>query len=164
MKIYKEILKEKLKLYFDIKENYTFDGIKFDLYGHFKSKNVKYITFTKLEIFSMKSNEFLFFKKKDKPFCAEDLKDIKKFMKKNVDDIVHLEKDHRNSVLTFIFETPLPTDKTLLKKIKNFSFYKGYLLGIRGWVNGKLFLIDPTKKIGISNKFGSEDLNTFLNF
>jgi hypothetical protein len=66
-----------------------------------------------------------------------------------------------SSTITLIIEGPLPSLE-IQNRISKYKFYKSFLFGLRGWVNGKIMLIDPDRNVGVTNKFGKNDLKKFL--
>ena len=158
---YKEYLKESLQAYFDIEENYELGQEKFDLYASFNQRNAKYMLLKNVEVYAFTSNEYIFHKKMESAISDAEILWIKAFIKENLDKIVSHDGEHMSSVLTFIFEGPMPDEKTQ-KKIEKFKYYKSFSFGLKGWVNTKVMLIDPVQKDGITNKLGRQDLQRFI--
>ncbi|MCH4889100.1 hypothetical protein EZV73_16005 [Acidaminobacter sp. JC074] len=158
---YREYLKGSLEAYFDIEENYELGREKFDLFATFNQRNAKYMLLKNVEVYAFTSNEYIFHKKIDREITSDDLTWIKDFIRDNLDQIVNKDDEHMSSVLTFILEGPMPDEKTK-KRIEKFKYYKSFSLGLKGWVNTKIMLIDPVQKDGITNKLGRPDLQRFI--
>jgi len=159
---YKDYLKDKLGRYFDIEESYQLEGNDFELFAKFNQRNAKYMMMKNLEIFAFQNNEYILYKKLDKGFGEDEFLMMKEVLNNHVEEIIDRNEEHMSSVITFIFETELPDDEAVIKAIKKFKYYKSFLFGLKGWVNGKIMLIDPVKQCGISNKLGKGDIERFL--
>lgn len=158
---YREFLKSGLERYFDIQEDYELGNCKFELYASFNQKNSKYIFLKSIEVYAFNSNEYIFLRKLDESFKMKDLNWVNSFLNENLHNILDNEKDHMSSVITFLFEAPMPSED-IQKKLSKFKYYKSFFFGIRGWVNVKIMLIDPTLRSGITNKIGKGDLERFI--
>lgn len=161
MQEYREFLKCGLVSYFDIEEDYNFGEACFDLYATFNQRNAKYMLLKNVEIYAFTSNEYILHKRLDGALKIEDLGWMKKFLDDNLENIVDHNQEHMSSVVTFLFECPLP-DKEVTKQIKKFKYYKSFKFGLKGWVNVKIMVIDPASKSGITNKLGKRDLPRFI--
>jgi len=161
MQEYKAFLKDGLERYFDIKEDYELGSHNFELYASFNQRNAKYMLLKNVEIYAFKNNEYIFLKKLDRAFDLEDLKWLRAFLDENLQNIIEYDKEHMSSVVTVIFEAPMPDEK-IQKQLLKFKYYKSFSFGLRGWVNAKVMLIDPVSRNGITNKLGKGDLDRFV--
>lgn len=161
MQEYKDYLKSGLQSYFDIEENYMLGKDNFELYATFNQRHAKYMLLRDVEIYAFKSNEYLFLKKLNRPMTLKDLDWLKSFLDDHLKDIVVYDEEHMSSVVTVIFEAPMPSLE-VQKKLAKFKYYKSFSFGLRGWVNAKVMLIDPALNSGITNKLGKGDLKKFV--
>lgn len=158
---YSAYLKSGLERYFDIKENFKLGHHEFDMFANYNQRSAKYMLMKKYEMYAFKNNEYIFHKKINGDFTDEHLKWLNEFYKYHVDDIVTFDSEHMQSTITIIFECKMPSQE-IIKKISKFKYYKSYSFGLKGWVNGKVLLIDPNLNDGIGNKLGQKDLKRFL--
>ncbi|MGM0379608.1 MAG: hypothetical protein ACQEQE_07665 [Bacillota bacterium] len=159
MSKYEKKLKERIKPYFNIKENYKIDNFKFDFYARYHQKNSKYFLMKKFKYCTFDNNEYIFYKN---GFEESYVKDIDNLLKRNVRKIVDIDKDHMSSVITFVFYTDNFENNKIIKKIKKYKFYKSFKFGFNGWVNVRLILINSNGKQGFANKFGKKELDKYL--
>lgn len=157
---YSAFLRSGLERFFDITEDYKLGNNQFDMFANFNQRNAKYLLMKKFEMYAYQSNEYIFHKKMDS-FGQQELEWLKSFYETHVDDIVTFNSEHMSSTVTVIIETDMPSDE-IQKKIAKFKYYKSYSFGLKGWVNGKILLIDSSKNRGIGNKLGQKDLERFL--
>ncbi len=161
MQEYKDYLISGLQSYFDVEENYMLGKDNFELYATFNQRHAKYMLLRDVEIYAFKSNEYLFLKKLNRPMTLKDLEWLKSFLDDHLKDIVVYDEEHMSSVVTVIFEAPMPLLE-VQKKLARFKYYKSFSFGLRGWVNVKVMLIDPALNSGITNKQGKGDLEKFV--
>ncbi len=161
MQEYKDYLKSGLQSYFDVEENYMLGKDNFELYATFNQRHAKYMLLRDVEIYAFKSNEYLFLKKLNRPMTVKDLDWLKSFLDDHLKDIVVYDEEHMSSVVTVIFEAPMPSLE-VQKKLAKFKYYKSFSFGLKGWVNAKVMLIDPALNSGITNKLGKGDLKKFV--
>lgn len=157
---YKAYLRTSLERYFDIEDNYQVGNHHFDTYANFNQRNAKYMLMKKYEMYAFQNNEYVFHKKFES-FGPEELEWLQEFFDTHIDDIVSYDSEHMSSTVTLIIESQMPS-KEIQKKISKFKFYKSYSFGLKGWVNAKVILIDPTINSGIGNKLGQKSLKRFL--
>ncbi len=147
-------LKNNYSSLFDFQDNFQLGSYSFDLYASYYQENIKYFGSKKLEIYSFTNNEHLFLKDLgDQEVSFEKLKDFFSYVHKN---FIVVDDKHMSSVITVIYLVNKLT-KESQKKIKKFSFYKSYLLGLKGFVNGKLIVIDKTTNLAYENKLAKGD-------
>ncbi len=161
MQKYREFLETRLGAYFDLEHNYTLAKEEFNLFASFNQRNAKYMLMKKLEIYSFSNNEYILYKNLDRKFELDDLVWLKNFLDSNIKEIVNTNTEHMSSLVTFIFTCDEP-DSIVEEKIKKFKYYKSFFLGLNGWVNVKIILINSVSKYGISNKLAKEDIKKFI--
>lgn len=161
MQAYRTFLRGGLERYFDIHEDYELGNHNFELYASFNQRNAKYMLLKNMEIYAFQNNEYVFHKKLDHTFDVNDLEWLKQFLDEYLHKIVEYDNEHMSSVVTLIFEGPMP-DKTIQKQLSKFKYYKSFSFGLKGWVNAKVILVDPVSNQGITNKLGKEDLKRFV--
>lgn len=161
MENYREHLKKGLQRYFDITEDYQIGHHQFDLYANFNQRNARYMLSKQIEVYAYATNEYIFHKKFDQAFCEDDFEWLKSFYNDYATTLMQSNKEHMSSTVTVIIESPLPT-VDIKRKLEKFKYYKSFAFGLKGWINGKVLLIDPSMNQGISNKYGKGDMKRFL--
>ncbi len=161
MQDYRGFLKEGLERYFDISEDYNLGQEKFELFATFNQRDARYMLLKDVEVYAMKSNEYILHKKINRPLEISDIEWLRSFLDDNLDNIIQRDDEHMSSVVTVIFEGPMP-NKNIQKKLSKFKYYKSFAFGLKGWMNTKVMLVDPISKNGITNKLGKGDLNRFI--
>ncbi|MDW5299635.1 MAG: hypothetical protein SA378_05800 [Sedimentibacter sp.] len=158
---YLDKLKDSLTRYFDIELDKTLCGKMFSLYGRYYTKNSKYFALKNIEIYSFTVNEYILYNNYN-TVTVESINELMDYIKNNIDDIVIRDKDYMSSNITFLISSENSIDKDTIKAVKNFKFYKSYNLGLKGWVNVKLILIDLKTNQAYSNALGRREKKRFI--
>ncbi len=157
---YKQHLIQYLNTYFDIEEHpVSHAPFSFEFMAVYKQINQKYI-FTKEWVYDeCKSNEYVLFLKLQEFPAFQDIKDC---LQNNHENIMTIDRSHMESFITLVFEIDFPLSDDTIKQIEQFHFYKSFLLGLKGWVNARLIVIDTRNKTGYANKLGKKELPKYL--
>lgn len=159
---YIEHLSKMLKAYFDIEYHRKIGDFHFDLFARYNSKNSRFFLSRKVEIYSFETNEYILYKDLNQPVNYNFLESLKEFLDRNIEKIVHIKDGHMSSILTFIFTGDFIIDKKIAKSIRKFNYYKSFKLGFNGWVNVRIYFINPNEGIVYSNRYGRRDKKRFL--
>ncbi|WIF95480.1 hypothetical protein [Caminicella sporogenes] len=148
---YKNWMKNKLSKTFDIKEDYKYKKVKFDLFGTFKMRNEKYMASKKFVIYAFENDEYCFLKYYRK--LDEDiLNNLITVLKSSILDYVKPHHEHMSSIITGVIVVDNLKDEKLIKRIKKFSYQKSFMFGLKGWVDVVLVLVLLNEKKVITSK------------
>lgn len=161
METYQTYLKKGLSRYFDIVDDFRLGNHVFDFFAGFNQRSAKYMLMRHVEIYAYNTHEYIFHKKLTGPFTEEDYEWLVGFYKDHALEVLATDNEHMSSTVTMIIECQLP-DKGLAKKVQRYKFYKSFAFGLKGWVNGKVILVDSEKNQGIANRLGQKELHRFL--
>lgn len=147
---------KKIEGNFDIEYNKKVFDMDFDITAIFNQRSAKYMFLKKAEVYSFKNHEYIFYKELNGKLTNDYLNDIKEFLKKNVDKIVHIDEEHMSSAITFVICSSYTPDKDMIKLIKRFRFYRSFSFGFKGWVNGKIAFVNTADRIVVTNRLGRD--------
>ncbi len=159
---FEEKLKYKFRHYYDITDSKKVGNILFDFVAIFNQRSAAYILQKSNEYYAFENNEYFLYKKLDGKLNKDFLVELKKFFEKDSKSIIPVHDEHMSSDITVILEAKIPEDEEIKNAIKNFKYYKSFMFGFKGWVNGGLVLIDPDENQGISNKYSKKTMNNLL--
>lgn len=159
---YMDKLKNRLKSYFDIYENKMFSDINFDIYAEYNERSSSYLFTQKAEIYAFETHEYILYKELDKPLDKLELEKYKNLVSNNIKNIVKLNEEHMSSIITLVFSCLENPDSEIIKGIRKFHYYKSFSFGFRGWVNVKLYYVNPLTKDIYFNKYGRRGKGNFL--
>ncbi len=139
---------------FDFEDEFVLGEYKFDLYAKFYQENLKYFGSKKIEVYSFTNNEHLFYKHLgNNQIDFGEIKNVLLYAYKN---LVKVDDKHMSSLITLIYSVDSLKDSEK-KLIKKFSFYKSYMFGLKGYVNGKLIVLDLGENKAYENKMAKGD-------
>ncbi|KYH35459.1 hypothetical protein CLTEP_06350 [Clostridium tepidiprofundi DSM 19306] len=141
---------------FDIEYNQKVFDMDFDMTATFNQRSAKYMFLKKAEVYAFKNHEYIFYKELNGKLTIDYLNDVKEFLKKNVDEIVHIDEEHMSSAVTFVICSNHTVDKDVIRLVKRFKFYRSFSFGFKGWVNGKIVFVNPAYKIIVTNRLGKD--------
>ena len=152
----KELILKKLlaayEAWFNITKDYDYAGRHFEGYAEFHERGAQYIATKKAEIWSVNSYEYLFFKLTNH-VSAADIESFVEFMTTEVIKKVQPEKDHMSSYLSLVLIAD-SADEDVEKVVAKTKFRKNFMLGLRGWADLRLCVIDLQAQKILSNAAG----------
>lgn len=155
---YLEKIEKKLYANFDLHREFDLNGINFDMYAKYNLKSERYILSKKAKIYGIENNEHTFFKYFDS-LRESDFKDLVGNLMDSIEEIVKPHKEHMSSNINAIIVVDSRVgelDADLVKLIKKFKYQKGFLFGLKGWVDFGVVLYSLKDELAITNKKGDD--------
>ena len=154
----RELVLERLlashETWFDVYRDYEFDGRVFPGYAEFHSHGEQYVLVKRAKLWEVDAFEYLFFTTADTLHEAE-LEDLVAFMKTHAIQKVKPEPNHMTSYLSLVIIAN-NADKDVKRLVRKTHFRKNFALGIRGWADLRLALIDLSDDSVTTNPQGEE--------
>ncbi len=126
--------------YYDVVRGYEFAGRAFPGYAEFHSHGEKYVLSKKAKLWEVDAHEYLFF---DTAPCVDRayLEELIAFMTGPVLGKVEPKPDHMTSYLSAVVIADC-TDGAVPQLVRRARFRKNFMLGLRGWADLRLAVID----------------------
>ncbi|WP_077369370.1 hypothetical protein [Anaerosalibacter sp. Marseille-P3206] len=159
---YRDKLEKSLKRYFDLEYDKKIKDFKFDIVGKFYQRSSKYMLFREAEIYAFQTNEYIFYNMIDKSFNTDNIKSYYDFLNENVNELIDINEEHMSTIITFLFSTTDKLDEDTIKAVQKFKFHKNFKFGLRGWVDARIFIVNPLTEDICTNKFGRGEEKKFL--
>lgn len=159
---YRDKLEKSLKRYFDLEYDKKIKDFKFDIVGKFYQRSSKYMLFREAEIYAFQTNEYIFYNMIDKSFNTDNIKSYYDFLNENVNELIDINEEHMSTIITFLFSTTDKLDEDTIKAVQKFKFHKNFKFGLRGWVDARIFIVNPLTEDIYTNKFGRGEEKKFL--
>lgn len=140
--------------WFDVYRDYEFGGRMFPGYAEFHSHGEQYVLVKRAKLWEVDAFEYLFFEVAD-VLDAELLESLVQFMTTQAIQKVQPDPNHMTSYLSLVvIANRVPDEvKRLVRKTK---FRKNFALGIRGWADLRLAVIDLTDRSVTTNSQGKD--------
>ena len=155
-----ELLEKLLDSYrqsFDITRPFQVDGHVYDAYAAFNVTSAKYVLVKTAELWRANCYEHTFFSCRAS-LCRNDLDIFREEIVNHIEpEIVRagkacMEKDHMYTYITGIFICEQGVPKELKNDICRFRFFKNYRLGIRGYSEARLLVLDIKNHETLGNR------------
>lgn len=159
----RELVLERLlashETWFDVYRDYEFEGRVFPGYAEFHSHGEQYVLVKRAKLWEVDAFEYLFFVTADTLRHAE-LEGLIDFMTTRAMQKVKPKPNHMASYLSLVIIAN-EADENVKRLVRKTRFRKNFALGIRGWADLRLALIDLSDDSVTTNPQG-EDLKENL--
>lgn len=159
----KEEVLEKLLLaheaWFDIYRDYEFQGRMFGGYAEFHTHGEQYVLVKRAKIWEVDSHQYIFFQTVDS-LDEETLEDWTRFMVNEGIKKVVPQENHMSSDIALVLIAD-STNANVAKAVRKTRFRKNFKLGLEGWADLKLAVVDLSGNCVITNGAG-KDLKPIL--
>lgn len=158
----KEEVLEKLLLahqaWFDIYRNHEFEGKTFPGYAEFHTHGEQYVLVKRAKLWEVDSHEYLFFQTVDTLDEAA-VDGWVEFMCEHGFQKAKPQPNHMSSNIALVLIADSASDDAV-KTVKKTRFRKNFKLGLEGWADLKLALVDLSGKRIVANGAGKDLIPT----
>lgn len=154
----RELMLERLlvshETWFDVYRDYEFGGRTFPGFAEFHSHGEQYVLVKRAKLWEVDAFEYLFFESVehlDEPLLAE----LVEYMTTVAIEKVHPDPNHMTSYLSLVVIADGISDG-LEKVVRKTKFRKNFALGIRGWADLRLAVVDLSTQSVTTNSQGKE--------
>ncbi len=159
---FEDKLREKFGRFYDVQGPVVIGNMNFQFIAKFNQRNARYILKKTNEYYAFENNEFVLYKRLDGPINENIMTSIEQFFNDHAESLIQIDDEHMSSAVVLILETESEIDPALAGKIQKFKYYKSFMFGLKGWINGGLMLINPLDNKGLSNKYSKRELEKIL--
>lgn len=156
---YIDKLDEMYYSYFDLFYDKEIAGFNFDLYGFCQLENERYVATRSIKIWQYSDYEHCLVTSK-KEFTAELLQD--KFFDQVLEELVEVHPGHHQTYITYVQIVDSALNPKEIMQVKDFKYSRSYWLGIRGWCDVRVIVVDLEKNKLYVNKEGEEVAENYL--
>lgn len=140
--------------WFDVSRDHVFGGRTFPGYAEFHSSAEKYVLVKRAKLWEVNAHEYLFFVTADR-LTAQCLEDEVAFMTTKALDKVQPNPEHMTSYLSLVAIADA-VDDDARRAVKKTRFRKNFKLGLQGWADLRLAVVDLSTSSIITNAMGKE--------
>lgn len=131
------------KSYYDIRRDYLYEGRYFPAFAEFHTYGEQYVLTKRAKLWEVNTHDFMFFELADQ-LDEQLLDDLVEFMKTKAIRKVDASANHMSSALTLIIIANCCSDEAF-KRVKSIRFRKNFYLGLRGWSDLRLAVLDLSR-------------------
>lgn len=140
--------------WFDVYRDYEFGGRVFPGYAEFHSHGEQYVLVKRAKLWEVDAFEYLFFVTEDE-LGAEALGELLAFMTTKAIEKVHPDPNHMTSYLSLVVIANAVDDEARRMASKA-RFRKNFALGIRGWADLRVAVLDLSDDSVTTNSQGRD--------
>lgn len=146
--------------WFDVSRDHSFAGHTFPGYAEFHSQAEKYVLVKRAKLWGANVHEYLFFQTTPQ-LDAQQLESLISFMTTDALAKVTLEPDHMTSYLSLVVLADAISAEAI-KLAQKAHFRKNYRLGLQGWADLRIAVVDVSAAKVYTNARGKELKPTLL--
>ena len=154
---YINLLKDNMKSYFDIFEDYTINTKELDIYGRSIVRNESYIGNKKFVLDAYENYEHCLIKSTQKEVDKDEIEKFTEFLKSSMNILVTPCKEHMSTIISGVYISDLGFSEEAIHIAKKFKHSKTFSMGLKGWCDEKLILIDLKKNKVYTNREGKKN-------
>lgn len=140
--------------WFDVSRDYAFAGRVFPGYAEFHSSAEKYVLVKRAKLWEVNAHEYLFFELA-RHLAVPALEDLVAFMTTEALAKVQTNPEHMTSYLSLVIIAD-EVDADVCRAVKKTRFRKNFKLGLEGWADLRLAVIDLSTSSVLTNAMGKE--------
>ncbi len=152
---YLQLIKDRLRQYFDIEEPYHYEHRQFDFYAKSDIRNERYFASKKIKVYAIENIEHVFVQCLD-TLTEKELEAFWQVMVKAAEELPEPHEEHMSTIISGIIVLPDGPEENLLPLIRKKKHEKSFMLGLKGWVYIRLIVVNLHQKNLAHNKRGKE--------
>lgn len=158
IKTERELLIDRLlvshETWFNVYRDYEYGGRTFPGYAEFHEHGEQYVLVKRAKLWEVDAFEYLFFESVE---CLDEamLADLVEFMTTQAIQKVHPDPNHMTSYLSLVVVADRVADG-VEKLVRKTKFRKNFALGIRGWADLRLAVVDLSSHSVTTNSQGQD--------
>lgn len=158
----KQLMLERLlaahEAWFDVSRDYEFAGRTFGGYAEFHSHGEQYVLVKRAKLWEVDTHEYLFLHIEQR-VDADTLAQLVSFMKEEALRKVQPRPNHMSSYLSLVVIADA-VDDDARRAVRTTRFRKNFKLGLQGWVDLRLAVVDLSHSDVVTNAAGKELVRT----
>lgn len=144
--------------WFDVARDYRFAGRTFAGYGEFHSHGEQYVLVKRAKLWEVDTHEYLFLHMEER-LDARTLTELVSFMKEEALGKVRPRPNHMSSYLSLVVIADA-VDDDARRAVRRTRFRKNFKLGLQGWTDLRLAVVDLSRNDVVANAAGKELVRT----
>lgn len=134
------------EMWFDVERDVEVEGRRFPGYAEYHSHGEQYVLVKRAKLWEADEHELIFFDEKS-VLDEETLREYARFMTGPALALVDVRPNHMVTNLSLVIVADRVTDEAA-KSLRRFRFRKSFRLGLRGWADVRLAVIDLSQVEG----------------
>ena len=161
LEAYLKDLEERYKYYYKVERDKEISGVKVDMFAKSSTEHFRQVLTKNIKICKHYTKEYAVVKTLKRMGDKNEVEKFSKFLKSLVNELVNPSVETMSTILNGVLISTSGFSEEAVSFVKKFKFSKSFLLGIKGWCDIRLILIDLKGQKLYSNKKGKEVLSAY---
>lgn len=161
LEAYLRDLEERYKYYYEVERNKEILGVKLDIFAQSSTEHFRQVLTKKIKIDQHYTKEYAVVKTLKRIGDKSEVENFSKFIKSLVNELVVPSVNTMYTIINGVLIATSGFSEEAINFAEKFKFSKSFLLGLKGWCDIRLILIDLKGQKLYSNKKGEEVLSAY---
>ncbi len=161
LEVYLKDLEERYKYYYKTERNKKILGVKLDIFAKSSTEHFRQVLTKSIKIDQHYTKEYAAVKAEKRFVDKNEVEKFSKYLKSLINELVSPSANIMSTILNGVLISTSGFSKEAIKFGEKFNFSKSFLLGIKGWCDIRLILIDLKEEKLYSNQKGKEVLSAY---
>jgi len=161
LELYLKDLEERYKYYYETERNKEILGVKLGIFAKSSTEHFRQVLTKNIKIDQHYTKEYAVVKTEKRFVDKNELKEFSKYLKSLVNELVNPSIETMSTILNGVLISASGFSEEAVSFTKKFKFSKSFLLGIKGWCDIRLILVDLKEEKLYSNQKGKEVLSAY---
>ena len=161
LEAYLKDLEERYKYYYEVERDKEISGVKIDIFAKSSTEHFRQVLTKSIKIDQHYTKEYAAVKAEKRFVDKNEVEEFSQFLKSSINKLSPPSVNTMSTILNGVLISASGFSEEAVSFAKKFKFSKSFLLGIKGWCDIRLILVDLKEKKLYSNKKGKEVLSAY---
>ena len=158
---YLKDLEERYKYYYEVERDKEISGVKVDIFAKSSTEHFRQVLTKNIKIDQHYTKEYAMVKSLSELGNKNEVEKFSKYLKSLINELFTPSIDIMSTVINGVLVSTSGFSEDAVSFVKKFKFSKSFLLGIKGWCDIRLILVDLKEEKLYSNQKGKEVLSAY---
>ena len=158
---YLKDLEERYKYYYEVERNKEILGVKLDIFAKSSTEHFRQVLTKSIKIDQHYTKEYAAVKAEKRFVDKNEVEEFSKYLKSLINELFTPSVDIMSTIINGVLVSTFGFSEEAVNFAKKFKFSKSFLLGIKGWCDIRLILVDLKEEKLYSNQRGKEVLSAY---
>ncbi len=161
LEAYLKDLEERYKYYYEVERDKEIFGVKVDIFAKSSTEHFRQVLTKNIKIDQHYTKEYAAVKAEKKFVDKNEVEEFSKYLKSSINELFTPSVDTMSTILNGVLISASGFSEEAIRFGEKFKFSKSFLLGIKGWCDIRLILVDLKEEKLYSNQKGKEVLSAY---
>ncbi|GAI95822.1 unnamed protein product [marine sediment metagenome] len=153
---YLKDLEGRYKYYYEVERDKEILGVKLDIFAKSSTEHFRQVLTKKIKIDQHYTKEYAVVKILKRIGDKGEVENFSKFIRSLVNELVVPSVEIMSTILNGVLVSAYGFSEEAIRLAERFKFSKSFMLGIKGWCDMRLILVDLERQRVYSNQKGKE--------